>query len=491
MNTPPSSLFHEILLIEDDPSHTLLIKRVLTGLGSSIIHVSDLASAYELLKDSTPELIISDLHLPDSSGVSHIERLSELSDGVPVIVLTSSTNLSEAVEAMKTGARDFIVKDFSKNFREVISLSLNRVYATTQLEQERRKLETAVQNSDDGLAVVSATGIIRYSNSAFERFVRMCGGEAPDFFSLLTERVSKSDQLKKRVETALLEISPGEVRHFEFSLTGEDSKSFDLSVSGIEKRNVDAKEVIIWVRDITEQRRREKFQREMLSTTTHDLKGPLGAVLTGSELLSSMVETERAKQLVIRIQSATQGVVNLIDEFLSARRIEEGSFVLKPKPFSAQELVENVRLNFETIAEARSIALSCSMPEDLIINVDKIGFERVLGNLLSNAIKFTGREGKVDVKLEQEEDDVILTVTDTGTGMEPSEVKMVFERFSRLEKHQETHGTGIGLFVVRSIVDAHGGQIEVLSKVGAGTTFKIYFPLHPPVNERGELFCLD
>ena len=126
-----------------------------------------------------------------------------------------------------------------------------------------------------------------------------------------------------------------------------------------------------------------------------------------------------------------------------------------------------------------------------MISVDRMGFLRVLGNLVTNALKFTPSGGHVGVVASLHGSDLQLGVSDTGSGMEPAEVQRVFERFSRLERHREVEGSGLGLFVVKSIVSAHGGEIAVTSKVGEGTSIVITWPEAPPVNERGELISLD
>jgi signal transduction histidine kinase len=144
------------------------------------------------------------------------------------------------------------------------------------------------------------------------------------------------------------------------------------------------------------------------------------------------------------------------------------------------------------IAQARKIELGivASKGEPHVL-IDRMGFLRVLGNLLSNALKFTPKDGRVQVEVELGAEEVHVRVRDSGPGMEPSEVQKVFQRFSRLEKHREVAGTGLGLFVVKSIVSAHGGQVSIESQLGAGTVFDVALPRNPPVNERGELICLD
>ena len=497
--------FQRILLVEDDSSHVLLIKRALRGLCAEILTAASSAEALEILAEADPDLVISDLNLPDKAALLHIEDLRRARPELPLVVLTSSNSLAEAVEAMKLGARDFLVKDFDRNFRDVLRFSLGRLQAELRQEFEKRRLQremqvlrVAIENSNDALAVMDPSGAVLYSNRSFLEFVRLCGGDprsAGDFFSSL---VSHWEALRDNLLRNLKEIKAGAVWNTEVLLSENKDAAFTLNLSAlgldVERGFSDRLQYVIWVRDVSEQKRREKFQREILSTTTHDLKGPLGAIIISSELLSESVQgsTGRAGDLALRIGSSARSAVNLIDEFLSARRIQEGAFILKPQLVAVGQVTSEVTADYETIAAARRISLQSPPANDsLKWRLDRLGFSRVLGNLLSNALKFTARGGHVGVNLEVRNGELWLDVRDTGSGMEPSEVQKIFERFSRLEKHSDTAGTGLGLFVVKSVVNAHGGKVEVSSQSGVGTTFSLSFPPEPPVNERGELICLD
>lgn len=472
-----------------------------------VTHFDNLKGAFDAFASVQPDLVITDLHLPDSmvgAGVhklDHVRRLHEAPGAVPVIVLTSSTSLDDAVEAMRLGARDFIVKNFDSDFKAAIGMALSRLTAALLLEQEKLRfqretlaLRAAISNSKDGFAIIDAQGKIFYCNKSYASFAQFCGAGEESVFGIFTPRLNKHVQLRETFEQNLKNLSVGGVFHTEVTFVEHKSMAFDLSLSGISGPEAGTQSVV-WVKDISEQKRREKFQREILSTTTHDLKGPLGAIMISTELLSDMVQEgnqNKQEELIVRIASSAQGAINLIDEFLSARRIQEGNFILRPSEQDINELCrEAIEMN-KPLAVARKIDLRF-VPEDkdAHVTVDRMGFMRVLGNLLSNAVKFNSKEGKINVSVRSYDDEVHVSVSDTGSGLEPSEVQRLFDRFSRLDKHQEIAGTGLGLFVVKSIVNAHGGKVQVSSKVGAGTTFDVSFPKVPPVNDRGELFCLD
>ncbi len=493
-------LFGEILLIEDEPGHALLIRRVLAKLVTNVTHVLTVSEALAKFGSIKPELIISDLQLPDSSGASGVAAVRERYQDTPVIVLTSSRSLTDAIAAMKNGAHDFIVKEFNNDFEDVLGFALNRVAVALKLEAERRSLQgemnilrIAIENSRDAMAIVERNGVMRYSNKSFKALLRRLGAAEDYLPGLFSDRMSGAKSLQ---DTALNNIATLPLRavwNVELGfLTGTD-RAYELSISILEDDQGEGRSVcVLWVRDISEEKRREKFQREILSTTSHDLKGPLGAIALSADLLQEYCKPgERSHELALRIGSSAQGAINLIDEFLSARRLQEGTFILKPSPQKVAMLFDELYQNYSTLALPKRIKLNVEVDPELKANVDPLGFARAVGNLLSNAIKFTPVNGTVTLRARHEGQQVVVEVEDTGSGIEQGEVLQIFERFSRLEKHSEVDGSGLGLFVVKCMVKAHDGQIEVQSVLNLGTVFRLTFPDQPPVNDRGELISLD
>lgn len=491
--------FESVLFVEDDPGHAMLIKRALKEHVSEVHHCETVSEARDSIKNGLlPELIITDLKLPDSSHVEHVKELQHLTHGRPVLVLTSSTALNDVIAAMKLGAKDFIVKNFDQDFSEILGMSLARLHSMLAIEAERLEfqrqielLKIAVDSSQDGFAIVNALGAIEYSNSAFRAFVRLCGGSSESLFECFSETVFRKDNLIEDLRSRLKELPVASVWHTEIGFEKKRDDAFDLSLSIMEDSN--GRKCVVWVRNIAEQKRRERFQREILSTTTHDLKGPLGAVLLSADLITDLaVDNKKVAELALRISSSARNSINLIDEFLSARRIQEGTFLLKPTNEQVLPIIEEVLADYQASAAAKKMSLQLKTTEQgLVWLVDRVGFSRVVSNLVSNAIKFTAKEGSVEVDCLVRDGYLQVSVTDNGSGMQPAEVQSIFDRFTRLDRHNAISGSGIGLFVVKSIVTAHGGRIEVTSKIGCGTTFTIILPKTPPMNERGELISLD
>ena len=501
-------LFENVLLVEDEPAHALLIQRALAQLATKVTTTNSAKAALAAIKAHNFDLVITDLHLPDTSGISHVSALQEQIREVPVVVLTASTSLRDAVQAMQAGARDFIVKDFGGSFKDVLTLALTRLAAARALEIERQKMQRemavlrqAIENSNDALGVLDSAGNFAYYNSAMQRLADLCGGTTQSLITLFSGRVKDFATLQKNLENKFRELPAEAVWSTEIVLEGDEFRAFTVTLSVVQKLTdlavLPPRQVVLWARDITEMKRREKFQREILSTTTHDLKGPLGAIAISAELLRELLaQGSKPYEIGLRIEASAQGALSLIDEFLSARRLKEGNFILKPTCHQIAALLDETSANYEAIARARKITLQHEYSSTVEGMVDKLGFQRVVGNLLSNALKFTPAGGMVILRATNElatpeAEGLLIEVQDTGSGMQPADVQRLFQRFSRLEQHKEIGGTGLGLFVVKSIVSAHGGKVEVTSQPSKGSIFKLFFPKRPPVNERGEVIALD
>lgn len=501
-------IFECVLLVEEDPSHAEIVTKALSSFCKEVVHRDSLQGALTCLGKISPDLIVTEIHFTNSKGAEIVTSLSQVWPMVPIIVLTSSTHIQDALAGLKIGARDFIVKAFDSNFHEVLVLSLSRVRSTLQLEAEKLKLQAdmeilrvAIQNSKDGLAVTDAGGVLVYANSSFEAFKFACGGEGAQLWELFSDRVENCEELRRVVREKYTNLPVGAAWHTEVKFREDKHLAFDVSLSAIRAAPTISNgailvpnECVVWVRNISEHKRKERFQREMLSTTTHDLKNPLAAILMSADLASDLVkQDQKAADLLVRIGSSAQSAINMIDEFLSVRRIQEGAFILRPASHVVREVLDETVKSFEPLALVKKIALNVNWKgvHDETWCFDRTGFQRVLGNLLSNAVKFTPREGRINVRAAIEGGALHVAVEDSGSGLAAYEVNSIFDRYSRLERHSDIQGTGIGLFVVKNIVAAHGGTIEVTSRPGHGTCFEFILPSSPPINKRGELISLD
>lgn len=228
--------------------------------------------------------------------------------------------------------------------------------------------------------------------------------------------------------------------------------------------------------------RLNEMKNELLGMAAHDLRNPLGIIHAYSEILES--ETAEAlspehRAFIALIRQTSEQMVRLINDLLDVSQIESGKLHLDLRPVDLTALVErNAALN-RVLAEKKRIELVCHAAPLPLMALDPSKMEQVMNNLLSNALKFSHPATRVTVGLERDADSAALTVTDQGQGIPEADLPMLFKPFSRTHV-RATAGetsTGLGLSIVRRIVEGHRGRIAVESKVGEGSTFRVWLPM--------------
>jgi len=232
---------------------------------------------------------------------------------------------------------------------------------------------------------------------------------------------------------------------------------------------------------VTHEREVQRLKDELVSTVSHELRTPLSSVLGFSELLLTRQLSEEKRQLYIQtIYKEAQRLSALINDFLDIQRMEKGRLTYHFEEVNLGELAREVVATYSSLSEAHTLTLD--LPPDLPpVQADPERLRQVLGNLLSNAIKFSPRGGRVNVSVQVEGGEVLVTVSDEGIGIPAEALPHLFEKFFRVDSsdQREIRGTGLGLAICKGIVEAHQGRIWAQSQEGAGTTITFSLPLMP------------
>ncbi|MFL5351039.1 ATP-binding protein [Archangium sp.] len=229
-----------------------------------------------------------------------------------------------------------------------------------------------------------------------------------------------------------------------------------------------------------ESRRATRAREDLLAVVSHDLKNPLGVVQLASALLMRGAQgkpgTEQVQKQAGRIQAAAERMGRLISDLLDWGRIEAGGLPLEPSEQDVASLVMEAMESVRPLAEARGLRVAAELEDDGVqVKCDRTRVLQVLGNLLGNAVKFTPDGGQLTVGARVQQGEVRLWVRDTGSGIKPEALPHVFERYWQA-KDAESRGTGLGLYIAKGIVEAHGGRIWAQSEWGQGSTFSFTLP---------------
>jgi signal transduction histidine kinase len=221
----------------------------------------------------------------------------------------------------------------------------------------------------------------------------------------------------------------------------------------------------------------EQLRRESVRALSHDLKNPLGAIQGYAEILGEAAPEERA-EWARRVHGAAQDALSLVHNVLDAAALEGRPMTPNWSPTDLHRIIERVADLYGPAADRKDIRLSTATSgKPAIIDADAELLARALGNLVSNAIKYTPEGGTVSLEAGLDDDAAWLAVRDTGPGISAAEREQLFREFSRGKSGRGTEGTGLGLYIVRGITEAHGGTVHLESEVGAGSTFTMRLPI--------------
>lgn len=235
----------------------------------------------------------------------------------------------------------------------------------------------------------------------------------------------------------------------------------------------------------------DRLKDEFIMNVSHELRTPLTIFrnIVSNALGGAMGKiSAKMRENLELAEKSVDRLARIINDFLDISKIESGKMTLNKEVIVIQSIVDEVAGTLQAVAEAKNIGLEAQMPpEELLVNVDRDRIIQVLTNLIANAIKFTPEvDGRINVRVKDLVDEVGVDVEDNGPGIASSDIDTVFSRFVQLEKHigPGEHGTGLGLTIVKELVELHGGRIWVESRLGAGSNFCFTLPKH--VTSRGK-----
>ncbi|NJL62934.1 MAG: response regulator [Methylacidiphilales bacterium] len=515
------------LLLEDSLFDAELIQALITegGITCEIIQTKTGGEFENALLENCFDLILSDYSLPGFDGIAALEIAQRICPHTPFIFVTATMGEEVAIETLKSGATDYVLKQRLERLLPSIKRALRedeerraRQHAENELQRRDREFYALVENIPDIILRYDKNFRTLYVNPA----VTQITGFAPEFFLNKTpaEQGYPKSVYLPWLEEMKLSFAQKQRRLFEFELACVDGTHYlDVKMVPELNSNGEVDTLLAVIRDITTIKQAEiklreqkeeleelnRIKDEFLAILSHELRSPLNAILGWSKIISSRsVDAATLQKAIETIERNAKLQTQLIEDLLDISRIISGKLTLHQQQTNLIPVIEAAIATMGLAAEAKSIDFKFSISDEpwqsnnsatpndqnpatndkFIVLGDSNRLQQIVWNLLSNAIKFTPSNGKVEIILEQigkqTTQYVQITVRDTGVGIIKDFIPHVFDSFRQADGSitRKYGGLGLGLAIVRQLVELHGGTVTVSSPgENQGATFVVKIPV--------------
>ena len=348
--------------------------------------------------------------------------------------------------------------------------------ARARAVEEKNKTLAIITNFTDGLLFFDRENKLSLVNPVAEDFLAVSAMEV-----IGKPLISLVDFPVFKILVNILKRTTKEISKKEVQLQKE--LIVELSTVPIMRGN-DQLGTLVILHDITREKLVEKMKTEFVSLSAHQLRTPLSAI---KWTLKMVLEgdlgpiNEEQRDFLEKTYNSNERMIDLINDLLNVTRIEEGRYLYRPALSSFEELMDSVIDNYKTEIKRKDIKFQVKRPKEKApkVKVDAEKVKLAISNLLDNAIRYTSSKGKVAVVLEHDKKEIRFSVEDSGIGVPQDQQNRLFTKFFRAANavRTETEGSGLGLFIAKNIIEAHGGRVWFSSEEGKGSTFGFGLPL--------------
>ncbi len=486
----------KVLVIDDETSIREGSERILKRMDCSVLGAANGEEGLAILSKKKVHIVLLDLKMPGMDGMEVLGHIQADNPAILVIVITGFATVETAIEAMKQGAYDFIPKPFEPDQLRIVinrakdkiqlqaeaeKLARDRRRTLADLDMEKSRIRTIIESLPSGLVVTNTEGNIVLVNPAFCHMIGLEPGTCMG--GHFTEYITDENlgQLVRDISRGRY-VDFEEIPTYEFTL-GDDKYYIARGRPVLGERR-ECLGAMVAFQDVSGMKVLDRLKSEFVAKVTHELRSPLSTIHEQLAMVLREMAVEEAgtdQHLLSRAKEKTQGLISTIGDLLDLSRIEAGNVCQERREFRIEELLISVVDFLKARAEAKKQSLTLELPDTPLptFTSDPLALESIIGNLITNAINYTQDEGAIKVRVDKVGDNVRIDVQDNGFGIEPKYLGKIFDRFYRVknEKTRFLTGTGLGLPIVKGLVDSLEGSISVESEPGKGSTFTVLIPV--------------
>jgi two-component system phosphate regulon sensor histidine kinase PhoR len=498
----------KILIVDDDQFTLGSMARALEGESYEVLTATSGSGAIKLLKQESFDLVLTDLKMPGVDGLEVLRQAREIAPQTVVVILTAYASLGSAIEALREGAYDYLLKPCSdgelklriERGLERVRLAEERQRAEGELKELLEKIERAKQeweSTADSLpelvCLVDDRGRIIRANRTVETWglAQVVDVKGWTVHELLhpdcTDSSCYLNSFWKGAWEEALQGRPAQCEAYDEFL----KRHVLVQVQPWKDwgKGTAIGSTVVIVRDITERKRAEEAERELMqmkddfiANVSHQLRTPLYSVNGFLELLvkGKVEDPGVQREFLTRASQDAHRLTALVNDLLDVSRLEAGGVQFDMEKVDLSALIAETLESLQGLAEEKGISMTYTGPRtSLIVKADRHWLQQALINLVGNAIKFSEANCPILVTGQVVNDYARIEVIDQGPGISPEALPKLFSKFYQADSSVKRagSGTGLGLYISEQIIEAHGGQIGVESELGKGSAFFFTVPL--------------
>jgi len=483
----------KILVVDDELGMREGIRRILEMQGHEVDTADCGHKGIEKGISTEYDLYFIDLKMPDLEGTQVLREIKLVYPEAICVIVTAYASIDTAVETTRMGAYQYIPKPFEpEELQILVHRALERRWYILEArrlreEQERRLLEVAHEQSrmrtiinalDDGILVINQEGQVVLFNPGFLKLLNITteiaiGDNVLDIIpAQLSNQIKEIFANRNQVQAIIQEI----VIHPPAKLV------IMANTTPILGRKGELLGVVSVLRDISELKKIDIMRSQFVDMAAHELKSPLTAVQGYLELVVDKTlgeEPELYEGYLKRSLERTKSLVNLINDLLNVTRLEAGKVRREIQLQNIKALIDD-RIDFlKNDIKQQNLQVLLDIDSDMQVDADREDMLRLFNQVIGNAIKYNKPDGKITITGHKNRNYVKVDIADTGIGLREEDRQRLFEDFFRAKNEHTRNitGTGLGLTIVKKIIDAYSGKIEVNSEYEHGTTFSIFLPI--------------